>query len=69
MSETRVIYGVYLERVGAGIGANPCPFCGDTRAMLETLAPPDSDIIHVECMQCGARGPVQPDASAVRQAK
>lgn len=40
--------------------AAPCPFCGCTAAIIETVEPRDPEpIYHAECWCCGARGPVE----------
>jgi len=40
--------------------AAPCPFCGCTATIIETVEPRDPEpIYHAECWRCGARGPVE----------
>lgn len=45
-------------------GLLPCPFCGDADKPGTHTYP--SGITHGECMECGARGPLEEDVQAAR---
>lgn len=39
------------------IELKPCPFCGSTELDYVDDDDPEMPYLHIECMQCGARGP------------
>lgn len=52
--------GFLGQAVKGDPSAAPCPFCGCTATIIETVEPRDPEpIYHAECWRCGARGPVE----------